>query len=114
MSTVQIKYKLRAECQHDVDEFVKAAGANVSAVAVEPGFLEIGNQKIPIPDVDMAFESPLDMPALREIMKTITDTHVMQQSLNLADVYDGDRWFDEEDEEESDEADEVESEEESE
>jgi len=48
----------------------------------------------PLPDVDVTFESDMDIDTIRDYIKEVEDGHVMLESLNEAHLYTGDRYYD--------------------
>lgn len=77
-------YKMRAECQHDIDVLLEKYKDFFDNTEVkETGF----------PDVVMSFTSTLSLNEIRYVLDTIPDGHVMFQSVNYADKYTGERYF---------------------
>ena len=81
-------YKLRAETQYDIYEFIKVAGNKISEIDVTDRVMGPG-----FPDRDMTFKSKLDLDGLRALLGKVGDSHVMIESLNLVELYDGKRWY---------------------
>lgn len=80
-------YKFRAECKRDVDEFIKVGKISETDI-------DIANDDNGLPDVDLELKSYKSIKEIRELMSTIIDGHVMVESLNYADKYTGERWYD--------------------
>lgn len=80
-----VEYKLRAECQPDIDQFIKVSGNQISDVKI--------NKIMDFPDREMSFHSQLTLQELRTLMKGIPDSHVMSESLNTATSYTGERSY---------------------
>ncbi|MCA6367588.1 MAG: hypothetical protein IM631_12720 [Cytophagales bacterium] len=77
------KYKLRAECNHDIDVFL---GNNNEAVSILNRML-LGDMG----DVEIEFESTYSKDELIAILKNQSDAHVMVQTLEQKDLYTGGR-----------------------
>ena len=81
-----MKYKFRAECSQDAEQFKqenREAISNFEIVPVE-GF----------PDVDVTFDSHLELSEIIELMKDIDHGHVMYQTVKPVDEYTGKRDYD--------------------
>lgn len=81
-------YRLRAECRADVQRLRVAlaqAGKWGGDFTVTPHTFN----GAPLPDVDVAFSSDLSLDALRNIMATIDDGHVMHETVQPAERYTG-------------------------
>ena len=75
------KYKLRAECNHDIDAFL---GNNNQAVSILNRTM-LGDMG----DVELVFESTHSKDELIAILKNQSDAHVMVQTLDLEHLYTG-------------------------
>jgi hypothetical protein len=78
-------YKLRAECSKDVAVFIEYAHALFTSFKMQKldGF----------PDVEFEFETSLSLDDLILCLKTIVDSHVMYQTVNLLQDYTGKRNY---------------------
>lgn len=76
-----IKYKLRAECLHDINVFLESRTVGCFTI-VRPSIL---------PDVQFTFESDLALDDIKSILKTIPDGHVMVETVALEQNYTGER-----------------------
>lgn len=83
-------FKLRAEGQCDADALMNALGDNYADFMVEQASID----GVPIPDVDIAILSPLSLDEIRDIIRTIPDSHVMLQTVQLEQDYTGERDYD--------------------
>jgi hypothetical protein len=81
-------YKLRAETLEDVIIFIRKSYNMCQRYVIIPD--EMG-----LPDVDVEFESISTLPELRTLLKSITDGHVMVETINIAKDYTGDRYYNE-------------------
>jgi len=79
-------YKFRAECTVDVDKFIELFGDHMSSVKREK-ITEIFRMKM----LNFRRQSLED---IRLVMKEIEDGHVMLESVNHAEEYTGDRYYD--------------------
>lgn len=86
MSQIKLKksYKFRAECLTDVQKLYNFVDFqdNINGLRIEKDVM--GS-----PDVEVFFRSDLKIDQIRNIMASIPDSHVMQQSLTLAKDYTG-------------------------
>ncbi|MDD4931436.1 MAG: hypothetical protein PHG66_04825 [Candidatus Colwellbacteria bacterium] len=85
---IENDYKFRSECSVDTDRFVELFKDYIISIErkSDPDF----------PDEDVEFSSLKSLDEIRLVMKEIEDGHVMLESLNYADEYTGDRYYDEE------------------
>jgi hypothetical protein len=67
------KYTLNAECLHDVNKLLKSKMIGSFKMS----------RKSPFPDINFSFESELKIDELRNIIKTISDSHVMLRTLKF-------------------------------
>ena len=67
-----MKYKLRAECLHDLEQFIYKAK---SYGKIEVTWI--------IPNVKYKFYSQLTLEELQDIIESIPDSHVMARSLKF-------------------------------
>lgn len=67
-----MKYKFRAECSQDAEQFKQENREAISDFEIVPveGF----------PDVDVTFDSHLELSEIIELMRDIDDGHVMYQT----------------------------------
>lgn len=81
-----MKYQFRAECRHDAERFYEENSEAIANLTITPweGF----------PDVDVTFESHLELNEIIELMKDIDDGHVMYQTVKPIDEYTGERDYD--------------------
>jgi hypothetical protein len=85
------KYKMRAEAQGDVEVWLaNGARQQITALVITPATLDM---PIPDVDVDVVFYSALSLDELRETLRKVPDGHVMLESLNTADQYTGERYY---------------------
>jgi hypothetical protein len=82
------KFKLRSECYHDIDLFVRALVARLGQLKFTA---EIADRPLPMFDMTLEFETKLGMNDIKEILKEVPDSHVMLETLALADEYTGER-----------------------
>lgn len=78
-------YRFRAECNHDVQEFLKIAGKNIMEITVTRGSL---------PDTYVEFTSTMSLEKIRKSMRKVVDGHVMLQTVALKEDYTGERDYD--------------------
>ncbi len=76
-----MKYKLRAECEHDINALKKRL--KVEEFLNDEGF----------PDCEVIIESSLTLSEIRDFIRLISDGHVMLQTIQLAHEYDGIRDY---------------------
>lgn len=80
-------YKMRAECAPDVKRFTQlmrdlpAALGSCTVIQPNPNF----------PDLEVEFESPLDLKQIKSVIRKIVDGHVMLETVQLAQNYNGER-----------------------
>ncbi len=74
-------YKMRAECAHDVAEFLKIVPNHSLTVARTGTF----------GDCEATFTSDLAIPAIIKLMRQIPDAHVMIETIELEKNYTGER-----------------------
>jgi len=74
-----MKYKLRAECQFDIDVFIKIADLKEYKIIESAG----------LPDCKLEFESDKTIDDLVLLMEGIPDSHVMSETLQELDSYTG-------------------------
>lgn len=78
-----MKYKLRAECSHDVARFISATHQHLSE-------LKMTRMKN-IPDVELEFETEFPLNKVITSLKVVPDSHVMWQTVKPIDEYTGER-----------------------
>lgn len=78
-----MKYKLRAECAHDVEQFIKKMEGYTWNHKVLP--------IVGYPDVEFTFDSAVNRERIQSILRTIPDSHVMIETLKPLDKYTGER-----------------------
>lgn len=83
-STKNTIYKFRAECQTDVDAFLKKAKAKVKICSSKRDRM--------FPDVVVTIKSDLSKSKVRAIMDRVTDGHVMAQTVERIEDYTGERF----------------------
>ena len=83
---IEYDYKFRSECPEDTDKFIEKFKHHIIVIdrKSDPDF----------PDEDIEFSSLKAIDEIRQVMREIEDSHVMLQSLNFADEYTGDRYYD--------------------
>ena len=83
-------YKCRAECSADIDK-VKKEMENHSVTFLTTKFehATIPGLPFPLPDCEWVFSSPNTLDDIRVIVRTIPDSHVILQTLNLEQDYTG-------------------------
>jgi len=90
---VGTKFQFRAECDLDANGWKKVAGTKVNNVTITTATLEMEGKKMPISDVEVTFYSTLALDELRDTFRQVEDGHVMLESVNTADKYDGERYY---------------------
>lgn len=75
------RFKLRAECLADVVRLIHAQGFTNGLIETHKGF----------PDVEFEFESNDSMSTLLSRLQRIEDGHVMLETLQPVELYDGNR-----------------------
>ncbi len=79
-------YKLRAECSHDVAEFIQKSHGQMKNFKMERDKL--------FPDVVFKFESDLPLNKIILTLRDIEDSHVMYQTVKPIKQYTGKRNYD--------------------
>lgn len=81
-----MKYKFRAECSLDAEQFENENRESISNSEIVPvaGFS----------DVDVTFDSQLELSEIIDLMKNIDDSQVMYQTIKPIDEYTGERDYD--------------------
>ncbi|WP_163575295.1 hypothetical protein [Halomonas faecis] len=72
-------YSFRAECDYDTQQFLRAidlSGFTITGLVIDP----IDG----LPDVQMQITTDASLEQLRDILRSITDSHVMLQTLRQA------------------------------
>lgn len=89
-------FKFRAECLHDVFEFLKEQ-AEYDRNEGHPIITsyKIISMNTLFPDVALEFQSLQDISVIRDILSKIQDGHVMLESVNTLEEYTGERYHDE-------------------
>lgn len=75
------RYKLRAECLHDWYHFRLKAETDNSSI----------KYNLPLPDIEVEFDSKLSLNEIREIMNTVEYSHVMKETIAHLKEYTGQR-----------------------
>ena len=87
-----INYKFRAECDLDVMKFALKFNQNGKGLIKD---MQIVRQKIydtiPIPDVEVTFQSSVPIDHIKQVMAMVEDGHVMYQTLKPEAEYTGKR-----------------------
>ena len=78
-----MKYKLRAECAHDVEQFIK----KMEGYSWNHKVLPI----VGYPDVEFTFDSAVNKERIKDILRMIPDSHVMIETLKPLEEYTGER-----------------------
>jgi hypothetical protein len=89
-----IKYKFRAEAPIDVTRFLqmaKISGVQISNLKIEPQTITNEGAKVPIPDVEVVFQSNSTLEALKKILAQVPDGHVMYETIAEFSSYTGER-----------------------
>ena len=83
------EYRFRSEYMHDVNEAKK----------IQPGWYSAMDFRSDarLPDVEVFLKSELSLQEIRNILSQVEDGHTMVESLNYADKYTGERYYDYED-----------------
>ncbi len=92
---MSIRVKFRAEAEHDVSELKKLLPpAMCASMKICPLFTE----PFTPPDVEVEIDlvEPYSVRSLRETMRSVEDGHVMVESMDEIDLYDSERYDDEE------------------
>lgn len=76
-------YKFRAECRHDVILLM----VNTNVLAKDEWYLK--RMDPATPDVEVTFDSDLSLEEIIKEMKEFQDTHVMIETVALANEYTG-------------------------
>ncbi len=81
------KYKFRAECFHDVQEFIPLVFAQGKPFAfkIYPDTL--------FPDAEVEIEADISLEDMRSLMRQVFDSHVMVQTVMPIDQYTGERNY---------------------
>jgi hypothetical protein len=88
-----MKYKFRAECDHDALTFRD----NTIGQTDNFEFFPMDIDGIKIPDVEVIFESELTLEEILEEMSNVMDGHIMCRTVKPIEEYTGEEVFDEED-----------------
>ncbi|MEK2647391.1 hypothetical protein [Bdellovibrio sp. BCCA] len=78
-------YKMRAECRTDVSRMmsvVQFSDLNIKPITID------GRE---FPDVEVTFDSKMDLKEIISKLNKIPDGHVMAESINFLEHYDGTR-----------------------
>ena len=81
-----MEYKCRAECMHDVMRLITIGKESISIIDME---VVRG-----VPDVEVIFNSSLNLQEIIELMAEIPDSHVMYQTVKPTEFYTGKRDYD--------------------
>lgn len=79
-----LKYKLRAECEYDIDILVGILNVDVKKVTPCYNYF---------PNIEIEFESIWMLEDLRDKLEMVEDTDTMVETLNYKDKYSGERWY---------------------
>lgn len=79
------QYRFRAECSADVDELRCLLGMKVEKITI--------TSSPPFPDVEVDLKVESSLNALRDVMRTVTDGHVMVETVAHHDEYTGERKY---------------------
>lgn len=79
------KYRLRAECKHDVDALARALKKR------DAGAITTAAKDLRFPDCEVGVFTALSLSELREVIAGIEDGHVMLETVSAPDSYDGER-----------------------
>lgn len=83
-------YKLRAECLHDVVEFVGSLyRIDYTTLDFMVSPLVVDGRRLP--DVELIFRTELSLNTLKEVLKNQSDSHVMLETINPVELYTGER-----------------------
>lgn len=85
-----MKYKLRAECSRDVLNFIQAANDCMSTFNMTRINDPLSNR---MPDVAFEFEIDLELSEVIDLLKTIPDSHIMYETVEPIEQYDGERNY---------------------
>lgn len=75
-------FRFRAECAHDVAEFIKIMPFEFEASILRPGLM---------PDVTVSLLTTATLSEIKEAMRAVPDSHVMLETLQLGHLYSGER-----------------------
>ena len=78
-----MKYKLRAECAHDVEQFIK----KMEGYTWNHKVMQIKD----FPDVEFTFDSEVNRERIKDILRMILDSHVMIETIKPLEEYTGER-----------------------
>jgi len=91
-------YKLRGECYVDVAQFLEKLIDKCNSEIRHHRFETINifqdPDKCGFPDCDLEFSTTLSLEQIRDLLKLIPDSHVMLQTVELAENYTGERNYD--------------------
>jgi hypothetical protein len=86
---MQKTYKFRAECIHDVWQFLdKISRDSITQLSITP--VEI-NPGVFIPDVEVEITTGIIFKEICKILRGIVDSHVMQETIQVKELYTGER-----------------------
>jgi hypothetical protein len=89
-------YRLRSECIGDIQRFQKVMNKikkEITTVELEHQYLEIGDAKVPIPDMLFTFKSIHHLQEIKHVLKCLPDAHVMEETLATLENYTGERTY---------------------
>jgi len=79
-------YRFRAECQADVEELKKILPGHYQ---ITPQTLHYQGKEVPIPDVEVLLTTTKSLQEVFQKMKSITDGHVMAETVQFVTEYTG-------------------------
>lgn len=82
---IKFKYKMRAECKLDVARVI--AAVEMFSFTAQRFSLE----ETIFPDIEIEFVSPTPLRRIKKIIENLSDSHVMVETIALADEYTGER-----------------------
>jgi hypothetical protein len=86
---MQKTYKFRAECIHDVWRFLdKISRDSITQLSITP--VEI-NPGVFVPDVEVEITTETLFKEIHKILRGIVDGHVMSETIQLKELYTGER-----------------------
>lgn len=78
-----MKYKLRAECSHDIEQFKQWMEGDT--------WNHQQDKDQNFPDVELTFDSALSQEKINSVLRLIPDSHVMIETLKPIEEYTGER-----------------------
>jgi len=94
---ILLNFSLRGECSLDIHKFIKVIRNTIFSTAINENIENMRfliNESLDNFDVSLEIKNcMLSYTSLIELLKSIPDSHVMMQTLNMSDNYDGERLY---------------------